>query len=125
MIHSIRIPRSEFDERKAVLLNYVRERHLRGAVIFDSTNILYYSGFAFIPTERPIIYVLSASGEQAMFVPRLELEHVKAETGVDRVGHYREYPGVPRPEVAFKEMLAEMKMLGGEGEIGADMDGYP
>ncbi|MCB0028058.1 MAG: aminopeptidase P family protein [Anaerolineales bacterium] len=125
MIHSIRIPRSEFDERKAVLLNYVRERHLRGAVIFDSTNILYYSGFAFIPTERPIIYVLSASGEQAMFVPRLELEHVKAETGVDRVSHYREYPGVPRPEVAFKEMLGEMKMLGGEGEIGADMDGYP
>ena len=125
MIHSIRIERAEFDARKERLLARVREHNLRGAVIFDHFNILYYSGFAFIPTERPIIYVLSAEGEQGMFVPRLELEHVKHETGIERVGFYHEYPGIPRPEVAFTEMLTEMNMLGGDGRIGADQNGYP
>jgi Xaa-Pro dipeptidase len=125
MNQSLRISRAEFDGRRQALLAFVREQGLAGVVLFDSTNILYLAGFAFIPTERPIVYVLSAAGEQAMYVPRLEVEHVKAETGVDRVGHYLEYPGDPHPMTGFKQMLVEMEMLSAGGRLGADQDGYP
>lgn len=125
MNQSIRISREEFAGRAQALLAFVREQGLAGVVVFDSTNILYLAGFAFIPTERPIIYLLSAAGEQAMYVPRLEVEHVKAETGVDRVGHYLEYPGDPHPMAGFKQMLVEMGMLSAAGSLGADQDGYP
>ena len=35
-------------------------------VLFDRDYVLYYSGFAFIPTERPIGFVMNAQGERAL-----------------------------------------------------------
>jgi Xaa-Pro dipeptidase len=125
MIHSIQISQVEFSARAQALLDHLRSEDLAGVVLFDSVNVLYFSGFAFIPTERPIAFALSASGERAMYVPRLELEHAKSETEVDRVVHYLEYPGRPHPMSGFKDMLGEMGMLSVKGRIGADMNGYP
>jgi Xaa-Pro dipeptidase len=123
-LSSLRIQPTEFHSRAQTLLAHIREQKLAGVVLFDSANILYLAGFAFIPTERPIAYVLSAEGEQAMYVPRLEVEHVQAETAVDRVAHYLEYPGDPHPMTGFKQMLADMG-LATAGRLGADHDGYP
>jgi Xaa-Pro aminopeptidase len=124
MIYCLRISRQEFDRRCQDLLTYLQGRDLAGIVLFDNTNILYFTGFAFIPTERPIAFVLNADGERALYVPRLETEHAQAETTVDRVAHYLEYPGKTHPMVGFKELLAEMG-IGNGGKFGADMDGYP
>jgi len=125
MIHSIRISRQEFQERSQRLLEHLGTEKLSGVVLFDSTNILYYTGFAFIPTERPIAFALSSDGERAMFVPRLEVEHAKSEAALDRVDHYLEYPGDPHPSSGMKQMLMEMGIVVQDGRIGADMDGYP
>ncbi|MEW5987018.1 MAG: Xaa-Pro peptidase family protein [Chloroflexota bacterium] len=122
---SLRLTRDEFDGRAQALLAHVQEQKLAGVVLFDNFNILYVSGFAFIPTERPIAYLLSVSGERALFVPRLEVEHAQAEAGVDRVAHYLEYPGDPHPMHGLKQALAEMGMVHGNGRLGADHDGYP
>jgi len=111
MNHSISIPPEEFDGRCQTLLTAIRSQNLTGVVLFDVTNILYFTGFAFIPTERPIAFVLSAAGEKGMFVPRLEVEHVKTTTDVDQVSHYLEYPGEPRPMAVFREMLKEMEII--------------
>src|SRR5205085_7528100 len=54
--------------------------------------ILYLTGFAFAPTERPLAFVMNGRGEKALFVPRLEVEHARAQTGFERVDHYPEYP---------------------------------
>jgi Xaa-Pro dipeptidase len=97
-------------------------RGLSGVVLFDGTYVLYYVGFAFIPTERPIAFALSAEGEAATVVPRLEVEHAQEQPGIDRVEYYDEYPGEPRAEVAPKRTLGA---LGVGGRIGADQDGYP
>jgi len=35
--------------------------------------------------------VLSAEGETAIVVPRLEVEHARAQPGIERVEHYDEY----------------------------------
>jgi Xaa-Pro dipeptidase len=119
---SINIPPHEFHSRAARLLEHVRAQDLAGVVLFDNFYVLYFTGFAFIPTERPIAFVMNAQGDKAMFVPRLESEHARSKTGFDRVDHYVEYPYDPHPMQVLNKTLAEMGIA---GRIGADGDGYP
>ena len=119
---SINISPEEFNTRADYLLQYLKESKLNGVVLFDSFYILYYCGFAYIPTERPIAFIMNNKGEKGLFVPRLEVEHAKANAIIKRVNHYLEYPHHPRPMQIFKKMLYEM---GIKGNIGADNDGYP
>lgn len=111
MQHTIHIQPAEFHGRIQTLLSFIREQNLTGIVLFDATNILYFTGFAFIPTERPIAFALNADGHRAMFVPRLEVEHVRSATDVDHIDHYLEYPGDPHPMVTFKAMLEKMGII--------------
>ncbi len=122
MLPSISISQSEFAARRARLAEHLTAEGLSGVVLFDNYYILYYSAFAFIPTERPMAFVMTASGEAGLFVPRLELEHAKSKTGFDRVASYVEYPDNPHPMEHLRRMLADM---GISGRIGADSDGYP
>ncbi|HLJ67874.1 MAG TPA: Xaa-Pro peptidase family protein [Chloroflexota bacterium] len=119
---SIRIPRSELEARAERLREHIAGHGLDGVVLFDNFYILYFSGFAFIPTERPIAFLMNSSGERALFVPRLEVEHAKAQTGFEHVDHYLEYPSDPHPAEILKASLREM---GIGSRIGADSDGYP
>jgi Xaa-Pro dipeptidase len=119
---SIHISRSEFDSRVSTLVEHLQVSGLSGVVLFDNYYILYYTGFAFIPTERPIALVLNPAGERAMFVPRLEVEHARSNAFAERVDHYLEYPHDPHPMEIFKRTLDD---LGIRGDIGADHDGYP
>jgi Xaa-Pro aminopeptidase len=122
MITSINIAQTEFNSRRQKLLDHVESKKLSGVVLFDNYYILYFTGFAFIPTERPMAFVMNSKGEKTMFVPRLELEHARAETGFDRVDHYVEYPYDRHPDRVLKKTLGDM---GIKGRIGADSDGYP
>lgn len=122
-ISQLKITDAEYRQRCDQLLNHIREQQLQGVVLFDRDYILYYTGFAFIPTERPMAWVMNSEGERGMFVPRLEAEHAKANAMVDMVEHYGEYPDLTHPMEAFKKMAAEIGLMG--GRIGADNDGYP
>jgi len=119
---SIRIPQTEYETRVKRLLEYLTSENLSGVVLFDNFYILYYTGFAFIPTERPIAFMINSSGECSLFVPYLEIEHARANALVHKVDHYEEYPGHPHPMEVFKPTLLD---LGIKGRIGADNDGYP
>lgn len=119
---SLRIPKEEFFTRIERLCRYIQEQQLSGVVLFDRHYILYYTGFAFIPTERPIGLAMSASGERVLFVPRLEVEHAQAHALVDRVEHYVEYPGKTHPMQRLAHVISQ---LGIDGPLGADTDGYP
>lgn len=118
----MKITQIEYSERTQKLLNEIQARDLSGAVLFDSYYILYYTGFAFIPTERPMAFVLNAAGESSLFVPRLEVEHAQANAIVGRVDHYIEYPNTPHPLEVFGKVLQAMGIKGG---YAADQDGYP
>lgn len=119
---SIKISPAEHQARSNSLLAHLEREGVSGVVLFDRHHILYYAGFAFIPTERPIASVMNAAGQKALFVPRLEVEHAGATLGVDRVDHYLEYPGDPHPMEVLKKVLADM----GIGRaLAADTDGYP
>ena len=118
----MRITDAEHRTRTAALAARVREEGLTGAVLFDASYVLYYTGFAFIPTERPIALVISAEGEGGMLVPRLEREHAEADAIVSKVADYAEYPSEQHPTEALSRLLGEMAVT---GSIGADQDGYP
>ena len=91
-------------------------------MLFDPYYVLYYAGFAFAPTERPIAFVLNAEGKGGMLVPRLEREHAQANASVDHVADYPEYPSETHPTESLRNLLAEMKVT---DPFGADQDGYP
>lgn len=121
-ITRIQISDGERLERCARLQEYLTLNGLSGVVLFDRAYVLYYTGFAFIPTERPIGFVMSSSGERAMFVPRLEVEHAQANALIDRVANYLEYPHNPHPMQILRTLLESM---GIRDTIAADNDGYP
>ncbi len=116
------ISQAEYGNRIQALLQCLDGQDLSGAVLFDSSYILYYTGFAFIPTERPMAFLLGANGERALFVPRLEVEHARDSTGYQRIYHYEEYPHQTHPMELLAGALQEM---GVRGPVGADIDGYP
>jgi Xaa-Pro aminopeptidase len=122
MVTSIAITPEEHRARCDALLEHAIAQGLSGVVLFDPYYVLYYAGFAFVPTERPIALVLGADGTRALVVPRLEVEHAESKATLDRVEHYLEYPGDPRAEDVLQATLAS---LGLTGSIGADQDGYP
>lgn len=119
---ALKITDAEHRTRCDVLLNHIQEAGLSGVVLFDADYIKYYSGFAFIPTERPMAFAMNAKGERGLFVPRLEKEHAEANALIEFVSHYPEYPGTDRAETFLASMLGEM---GISGSIGVDGDGYP
>jgi Xaa-Pro aminopeptidase len=118
----ISISVEEYDQRIDRLVDYLGQENLSGAVLFDNYYILYYTGFAFAPTERPIAFVVNSTGERVLFVPRLETEHAEANAVIQRVDHYIEYPYQPHPMNILKDLLGE---LGISGSVGVDTDGYP
>jgi Xaa-Pro dipeptidase len=122
LLTSIAISAEEHRARCDALLERVGEPGVTGVVLFDPYYVLYYAGFAFAPTERPIALVLGGDGARALVVPRLELEHAQAKAVVDEVEHYLEYPGDARPETVLAETLTRLDVT---GRIGADQDGYP
>jgi Xaa-Pro dipeptidase len=122
MYTSIQISATEYHARIEKLSGFLETNNLSGVVLFDRDYIFYYTGFAFIPTERPIAFVLNVKGEKALFVPRLESEHARADTGIDRVDDYVEYPYQPHPMEGLKKTLIDMGL---QDNFAADQDGYP
>ena len=118
----LKISDAEYAGRNARLQEIVDELGVSGVVLFDPDYVKYYTGFAFIPTERPMAYVMNAAGERALFVPRLELEHAQSMSIIDRVAHYPEYPDLNHPMNVLADLIADMGIA---GSIGADSDGYP
>ena len=102
----MRIAAEEFAARREALAAQLEERGLAGCVLFDPHYVTYYTGFSFIPTERPIAFALAADGRGGMLVPRLEVEHAQANAAVAEVAHYDEYPGERHPMEALASCSA-------------------
>jgi Xaa-Pro dipeptidase len=118
----MRIQESEYRDRTDRLAGHLTDSGVGGVVLFDPAYVLYYVGFAFVPTERPMAFVLTAEGEGGMLVPRLEREHAQANALVSHVADYPEYPSEQHPMESLRSLLEQMRL---RGQLGADHDGYP
>ena len=118
----LRICPTELRTRQRRVLAEIGGRDLGAMVLFNVTAIFYLTGFAFIPTERPICLVLYDGGKSVLFVPRLEVEHGEETAEVDRVVSYPEYPGETHPMEVLAQALGDLGLA--DKPIAADAPGY-
>jgi len=116
------ISSEEYRNRVNAVLDIMKGKELGGFVFWNATSVFYLTGFAFIPTERPICLVLSKDGSKTMFVPRLEVEHAKEAPEIQDVAFYPEYMGMKHPLNLLADKIRDMGLS--TGNIGADADGY-
>jgi Xaa-Pro aminopeptidase len=116
------IPADELRSRRERLLEHCRANGLGGYVLFDEHYVKYFAGFVFLATERPVAFVSTVNGDEAVFVPEFEVDRIRAETAFERVEPYPEYPGREHPLEILGRLLAS---LGLHAPLGADSDGYP
>ncbi|HEX5502561.1 MAG TPA: Xaa-Pro peptidase family protein [Thermomicrobiales bacterium] len=117
----VRLSDAEYARRRETVLRRLGEQDLRGLILFGATSVSYLSRFGFIPTERPIAYVLTPT-RSALLVPRLEQEHAEEFALVDRVDAYPEYPGERHPLEYLKALITEFGLAA--ARLGVDADGY-
>jgi Xaa-Pro dipeptidase len=120
-VSRIRLSEQEYQRRRASFLEELHKRGINGLVLFSPNNVSYFSRFAFIATERPMAYVLTAQ-RSALLVPRLEVEHAGEYALVDDIVHYPEYPGERHPMEFLRDVLKEFGLE--STKIGVDSDGY-
>jgi Xaa-Pro dipeptidase len=116
------ISAEEHRARRETLLAHPAVAGVDGLVWWGSHRVFYLSGFAFVPTERPIALVIAGSGETVLFVPRLEREHAETYAHVDRVVTYPEFPDEVHP---MRHLASLLQDLGITARFGGDGDGYP
>jgi Xaa-Pro dipeptidase len=116
------IDAGEYRQRRERLLGHDDATGLDVLVWWGNHRVMYLSGFAFVPTERPIALVMGSGGETVLFVPRLEVEHAEAYAHVDRVVAYPEYPDRIHP---MEHLADELRGMGNVRRFGGDGDGYP
>ena len=117
----LRLSDAEYLRRRATILQRLGERDITAVVVFGPNNVSYFSRFGFIPTERPIAFVLTRD-TSALLVPRLELEHAQEFALTDRIVSYPEYPDLRHPMEFLKDILVDLRLS--RAKIGVDSDGY-
>ncbi len=117
----LRLSDAEYARHRDNILESLHQQDITGVVLFSPHNVSYFSRFGFIPTERPMAYVLTTT-HSALLVPRLEVEHAEEFALADRIVHYPEYPGERHPMEFLKDLLVELGLSG--ARVGVDSDGY-
>lgn len=102
----------------------LQEKNLKGMIFFSPKSLFYLVGFHHIATERPIALLLPTEGEIGIFVPELEINHVKdsAPLVTDIFGYF-EYPDDIHPMKHFADALKERKLA--DKKLAADSKGAP
>jgi len=117
---SFMLDRKIYDRKKEKLLARLEKEELDALCLFSPTFIFNLTGFAFLPTERPITYLLDRESEK-MVIPRLEKEHLeRREIELEKLYTYPDYPGEKHPMKFVKEMVEEKDY----DKIAVDQDGY-
>ncbi|MHB9288664.1 M24 family metallopeptidase [Halobacteriales archaeon Cl-PHB] len=114
-----RLPESEYRDRLASVRDRLAAEDYDAGLWFDATSIEYLTGFAHIPTERPVALAVTAD-RIAITVPRLEVERVEDTPRIRDVHHYDDYPGGD-PMGVVAQMLAAMDATA----IAADAEAAP
>ena len=121
-VDTLQPPRNEFGSRVRLFAEQLERLNVPAAVLFDPHRVMYYSGFAFYPTERPVAAIVTQDREVSLFVPRLEREHAEHTGHATSVVCYDEYPGERPPLAYLADWLAARQVA---GRLAADQDGYP
>ncbi|WP_306052801.1 M24 family metallopeptidase [Natronococcus wangiae] len=114
-----KLPANEFEDRLERVRDRLAETDADAGVWFGATSIEYLTGFDHIQTERPVVLAVTADRIE-ITVPRLEVERVSANSRIDAVHHYDDYPG-GQPIRTVVDMLEGLSV----DRVAADSEGAP
>lgn len=117
---------SASDHKKRIenLQQHLNKSQIDTYIVFNSNNIFYLTGYAFIPTERPLVLIINNS-EVNFFVPELEVQHVSHQVPfVRQIFSYFDYPNNVHPIQSLVEILKkELKVT--DEKLAAESPGAP
>ncbi len=120
----VKISQENYKRRIEFIRKTLQEQNLKGMIFFNPRSVFYLVGFHHIPTERPIAMILPTEGDIGLFVPNLEINHVKDKVPIVKdVFSYFEYPDETHPMKIFAKALEERKLA--DKSIAADAPGAP
>ena len=117
---------SSADHKKRIeyLQEKLNEAQIDTYIVFNSNNIFYLTGFAFIPTERPLAVIVN-NGEVDFFVPGLEVQHVSHQVPfVKEIYSYFDYPDHIHPIQQLVDVLNK-EFISSDGKIDSESTGAP
>jgi Xaa-Pro dipeptidase len=116
------ISTQEYADRRDAVGAGMEAAGLDALCVFYPARIAYLTGFHHIPTERPIVLILSSKGNLTLVVPAVEKEHAEATAANSKVEVYFEYPGAEHP---MERVAGELADIGAKPRrTGADHDGF-
>ncbi len=120
----VKISEKNYEKRIERVRKILSNKNLKGMIFFNTRSIFYLTGFHHIPTERPIALILPSEGNLCLFVPELEVNHVKDNVPlVPDVFSYFEYPDEIHPMKHFAKGLEDRGLA--DKELAADAPGAP
>jgi Xaa-Pro aminopeptidase len=97
------------------------DNDIDGLLLLNPSNVYYLTGFFFFPTERTVAAWIPRSGEPALFIPKLEEDHVASSWVMSREVYF-EHLGPPHPLAWIGERLTKWgygkALIGHESGIG-------
>ncbi|NHJ04739.1 MAG: aminopeptidase P family protein [Candidatus Heimdallarchaeota archaeon] len=120
----VKISQENHKQRVEKVRKILQSKNLKGMIFFNPKSLFYLTGFHHIPTERPIALLIPTDGEIGIFIPELEINHVKDKTPlITDIITYFEYPDEIHPMKHFAKALKERGFA--NSAIAADAPGAP
>jgi len=114
-----KLPQSEYEGRIGRLRGLMSSKGLDAVYMSGPTNLKYFLGFNYLPTERPAAIIVPREGEITFFGPIIEKDHLPYQTKlITRVFTYMDYPGEVHPMKLFAGWLEQIGLTG--KKIGVD-----
>src|SRR6266496_6403160 len=107
-VDELKITTAEHKSRIEKIQKQLRRERIEALYLTNSTRILYTTGFAHIPTERPLAAVIPKEEQPFFIAPYLEFDHIRQECPIaGEVLTYPDYPGKVHPMRLFARFLAQ------------------
>jgi len=107
-VDELKITTAEHKSRIEKIQKQLRRERIEALYLTNSTRILYTTGFAHIPTERPLAAVIPKEEQPFFIAPYLEYDHIRQECPIaGEVLTYPDYPGKVHPMRLFARFLAQ------------------
>jgi len=76
-VDELKITTAEHKSRIEKIQKQLRRERIEALYLTNSTRILYTTGFAHIPTERPLAAVIPKEEQPFFIAPYLEFDHIR------------------------------------------------
>ena len=106
-----KFPKEEYLERIEKLRGLMEEKGVDSVYLSSGISFAYFTGFAYLATERPACMIITKKGGITFMGPSVEKDHLFSQTDlVSEIRTYLDYPGDEHPALLFSRCIKELKL---------------